>query len=147
MFQGHLEFAKFISSDNKDATYKDKFERGGTLTVCQGNLCARTYAYGTEKTILGRWSWIKIRGRQGLSIVIATVYRPVKSDGVLSTYQQHQSVLLDLGIDACPRQQLLENLSAHIKIWISEGNQIIIAGDFNEDVRSKTIKFFWEIYK
>jgi hypothetical protein len=95
---------------------------------------------------LGRWSWIKIRGRQGLALVIATVYRPVYSEGVLSTYQQHRGVLLDSGIDTCPRLQLLNDLAEQIKIWLQEGLQVIVAGDFNDDVRGKTIsKFFQDL--
>jgi hypothetical protein len=129
-FRDNLEFAKYVATNNRDRSYTEKFQRGGTLIVSQGNVCGRTYAYGSDNSILGRWSWIKVRGRHGLSLVLVTVYRPVHSEGILSAYQQHRSVLLDSGIDTCPRQQLLEDLRQDIQKWLLEGHQIIVAGDF-----------------
>jgi hypothetical protein len=142
-FRGGLEFAKYVVSNNKDANYKEKFQRGGTLTVCQGPICARTIASGVDTSTLGRWSWIQVRGRHDLSIIVVTVYRPVYSEGPLSTYQQHRSVLLNSGIDTCPRKKLLEDLGTQAQKWLAEGHQLIIAGDFNEDVRGSVISNFF----
>jgi hypothetical protein len=74
------------------------------------------------------------------------IYRPVLSDGILSTYQQHRAVLLDSGIDICPRQKVLNDLSSQLKTWLAEGLQIVVAGDFNDAIRGKTIsKFFRDL--
>jgi hypothetical protein len=93
-FQGKLEMAKYVPSYNKDEHYKEQFQRGGTLTVCLGHTCARTIQTGTDIRNLGRWSWIQVRGSKGLNLIVATLYRPVKSTGALSTYQQQKNVLL-----------------------------------------------------
>jgi hypothetical protein len=145
-FRGHFEFAKIITSNNKDNTYSDKFQRGGTLMVCQGHTCGRVISSGTDDNILGRWTWMKLRGCRGLSVVIATVYRPVFNKGALSTYQQHKNVLRDKDIDTCPRKQLLDDLAEEIKKGKNDGNQVIITGDFNEDVGGANItKYFSDL--
>jgi hypothetical protein len=46
-FRGKLEFAKYITSHNTDKDYKTKQQSGGTMTICTGNICARTYDSST----------------------------------------------------------------------------------------------------
>ena len=41
---------------------------------------------------------------------------------------------------------LLQNLEREIKIWIDNGEQLIIAGDFNDDVRTRPIQSMFEKY-
>jgi hypothetical protein len=146
-FKGSLEFAKFVTATNKDKELKEPFQRGGTMTICSGPICARTVDAGCEKHVLGRWSWIKVRGCQGLTLIVATLYRPVTASGALSTYQQHKSVLMDNNIDECPRENILVELGKQIRIWLDEGHQIIITGDFNEDIRSGRITSFFNEFR
>jgi hypothetical protein len=141
-FRGHFEFAKIITSINKDRLYTDTYQRGGTLMVCNGSMCGRIMATGDDQ-LLGRWTWMKLKGSNGLMVVIVTVYRPAVSEGALSTYQQHKNVLRDQDIDDCPRKKLLDDLSVEIKQWQEEGCQVITTGDFNEDVRGKVIEKFF----
>ena len=39
----------------------------------------------------------------------------------------------------CPRMALLEDLELEMEQWISAGEEIILIGDFNEDVRLITL--------
>jgi hypothetical protein len=142
-FRGKLEFAKYITSYNNDDQYKEQFQRGGTLTVVLGHICARTVKVGGDTRTLGRWSWTQIRGSKGLILIIATLYRPVVSKEALLTYQQHKSILLEEGISTCPRQNILEEIGEQIRNWVTQGFQIIVTGYFNEDVRGNTIKSFF----
>jgi hypothetical protein len=64
---------------------------------------------------MGRWPWIKERGKNNITLIVCTVYRPVKSEGALSTYQQQKSILLEEGKDKCPRAELLTDLETQIK--------------------------------
>ena len=109
-----------------------------------GNICGRIIESGTEESILQRWTWNKFRGANQSLLVVATIYRPVFSQGPLSTYQQHKSVLLDMDIDECPRSHILSKLKEQIIKWQQEGCQLIIAGDFNEDVSKDNIKTYFE---
>jgi hypothetical protein len=61
-FRGHSEFSKIVTSNNGDKTYEDKFQRGGTMMMCQGRSCGRIISTGYDDNILGRWTWIKLRG-------------------------------------------------------------------------------------
>jgi hypothetical protein len=49
--------------------------------VSSGPICARTIDCGIKQHTLGRWSWIKVRGTKGLTLIVATVYRPVHVRG------------------------------------------------------------------
>ncbi len=139
-FKGKLEFSKFVSSNNKDPEFLEKQQSGGTLIVCQGHACARVMDCGSDDSILGRWSWLRLRGSNGRTLRFVSVYRPVFSNGATSAYQQHRSVLIEQGIDDCPRHTLLQDLQKQLVKWVGEGDQLIVAGDFNEDVRSATIR-------
>ena len=142
-FKGKLEFAKYTSANNKDKEFKGTFQPGGTLIITNGNICGRIQETGTENHTLQRWSWQKFRGTNNRQLVIATVYRPVFSNGPLSTYQQHKAVLLDMNIDECPRKNILTQLRIQILQWQQENYQVIILGDFNEDVSSGNIRQFF----
>ena len=143
-FKGKLEFAKYTYSNNKDKSFLGTYQPGGTLTITTGKMCGRIQESGTEDHILQRWSWQKFRGARNHKLVIANVYRPVFSNGPLSTYQQHKAVLLDMNIDECPRKNILTQLSLQIQQWQQEGYQIIVAGDFNEDVTTGNIRQYFE---
>jgi hypothetical protein len=71
------------------------------------------------------------------------VYRPVHALGSLTTYQQHKSVLLEEGCSECPRLNILNELRKEIEKWLIAGYQVIVAGDFNDDIRGHTIKQFF----
>jgi hypothetical protein len=92
--------------------------------------------HGSDESILGRWSWMRLRGSNGRTLRFVNVYRPVVSNGATSAYQQQKSVFLDQGLDDCPRKKLLTDLQHNLKKWIEEGDQVIVAGDFNDDVRT-----------
>jgi hypothetical protein len=78
--------------------------------------------------------------------VVVTIYRPVISQGALSTYQQHKNVLRYYNNDTCPRKQLIDDLAKALLNWKEEGHRIIVAGDFNEDVKGSVIsKYFSEL--
>jgi hypothetical protein len=137
-----LEFAKYISSNNSDPQFPGVCQSGGTLTVVNGNICGRIYESGKEQHILQRWSWVKIRGNMGKSVVIVNTYRPVQSYGILSAYQQHKRVLLSSNVEECPRLNIMSSLTKQIQEWQTEGHNIILTGDLNEDVNSKNIRSF-----
>jgi Reverse transcriptase (RNA-dependent DNA polymerase) len=143
-FKGKLEFAKYVSSNNKDQSFVGTFQPGGTLTVTTGNICGRIFGAGQEDHVLQRWSWIHIRGKNQHKLAIINLYRPVKANGPLSTYQQHKRILLEQDIDTCPRKQLLEALGTVIDMWKRDGFSIIVAGDFNEAINSNQITQFFQ---
>jgi hypothetical protein len=92
---------------------------------------------------LGRWSWMRLRGKSNLTLHLATVYHPVVSAGATSAYQQQRQWLYSKDIDTCPRAALLSDLATSITEWQQEGDQILVISDFNEYVQGpKLLKFF-----
>jgi hypothetical protein len=144
-FRGMFEFNKIISSNNRtDKTFAEKKQSGGTMTLVNGELCARVLDTQIDNRKLGRWCSVLFRGKHGLKLRVLTVYRPVHSLGPLSAYQQQRRVLLDNDIDLCPREQLLHDLETAIRQHKDDGEQVLVMlGDFNEDVRGRTIRTFF----
>jgi hypothetical protein len=52
---------------------------GGTATFTVNDITHRVVDKGRDATQLGRWSWSKLRGKNGHTLVIITAYRPQPS--------------------------------------------------------------------
>jgi hypothetical protein len=143
-FRGMFEFAKFISANNRDSQFKERKQSGGTMMTANGNMCARIINSTSDPRKLGRWCSLLFRGKNGLKVRVITVYRAVHSKGSLSAYQQQKNVLLDNEIDTCPRAQLFVDLQEFLSKCNEAGEQIIVMGDFNEDIRNRSITTFFE---
>jgi len=73
------------------------------------------------------------------------MYRPCKSNGPLSTYQQHLRALGHMKRNECPKNAILHDLGKEISKWQADGKTIILVADFNEDVQSAELtQFFWQ---
>jgi exonuclease III len=139
-FRGYFNKLKIVHNNKiTDPTYCETSQIGGTMLFTVDDTVHRISQSGTDNSKLGRWSWIRLQGRQGVSVRIVTIYRPVYSTGVLSTYQQHRQQLLSQDIERCPRQVFLDDLETELQKWFDMGDQIILMGDFNEDVRSSKV--------
>jgi hypothetical protein len=91
---------------------------------------------GLDITGLGRWTWEKLTGRQGITVRIVNGYRPVadspnKAGTVLS---QHQKYFQDDGNAREPRHAFLDNLGTAIAAWKDEAQEKVTHNAF----KSKT---------
>lgn len=139
-FRGKFESSHWIFANNiqdsKDV--KQIQQSGGSLMVCVNALCHRVLKSGGDT--LGRWMWMLLRGKGTLQCGIISLYRAVKSTGDSSAYRQQQRELESIDDDTCPREAILRDLLFLIDTWQNTGIQIIIMGDFNEDVTSNKIR-------
>ncbi len=62
------------------------------------------------------------------------MYRPCKSNGPLSTYQQHLCVFSHMQWDECPKKAILHDLAKEISKWQADGEMVIVLANFNKDV-------------
>lgn len=106
--RGKLEFMRYSSSYNRDMTFTDKRQYGGTMTISQGSSSGRVVTTGRDNCQLGRWSWMKFRGKNNLTLRVVTVYRPVLLYGASSTFQQHQLFMNQFHLTGCPRDKLIK---------------------------------------
>ena len=70
-----------------------------------------------------------------------SVYRPcLNTQSTDSVYLKQYSYSLRERDGICPRELFLFDLAEEIRKWNKLGDTIIVMGDFNEDVRSQTMK-------
>jgi hypothetical protein len=83
---------------------------------------------------MGRWSGFRLKtniNNQHLNII--TVYRPPKTNGIDTCYQQQSEIMKSKGIiNPDPRQQLLDDLTKLITIYNNQKDKTIIMIDANE---------------
>ena len=102
----------------------------------------RVISRGFDSSRLGRWAWTQYRGKDGLSLRVITVYCPHDKGGDLSVYGQHRHRYHELGKPRIPRKAFWEDLLRAVQLWLQGGDQLILAGDWNEDVNVVQRKYF-----
>ena len=109
---------------------------------------------GRDTTGLGHWTWTRFRGRNGIITRIICAYRPCIPAGVnkvFSVYAQHQRFFDERLDDICPWEAFIRDLCADLDSWLEQGEQLIVALDANEDLRSGPVatafqaRNLWEV--
>jgi hypothetical protein len=128
----------------------DKSQPGGTGIISTGTNAHRIMGQGKDTTGLGRWSWTKYRGKEGLSFVVVSVYRPVvnsSGESPNSTWNQHKRYFSNIGRDVNPREQILTDLARPLREWYRDGTQIAVSMDANEFIGSPTLTAFFRQFE
>jgi hypothetical protein len=143
---GNREFKHSLAYNTFDET-EDSRQYGGTAITVNDTLSYKIIENGKDK--LGRWTWMKLQGKNTRIVTIISAYRPVTSREPGSVFNQHlrrfqQTNLRDTtGSIANPRSRFWSDLSATITTFHDAGEKIIIGIDCNEDVRNFTVKIFF----
>jgi len=93
---------------------------------------------------MGRWSWSRLKGKEGNVLQVVSAYRPCVSYGPLLTYQQQVQYLARNNSTASPKELFLSDLAKAILEWQAEGAIVIVTTDMNEDVRNKKYRTCFE---
>ncbi len=119
-----------------------KYQPGGTALLTQGDLALRHIASGGDERKLGRWAWQHFRGKNDLRLRIISVYVPHKNHtaGKINAYSQQQDALLKMGLTEDPITLFWNDLWTFVDKCTDNGEQIILAGDWNEDVRTDNFR-------
>ena len=100
---------------------------------------------GADKSLLGRWTWARYRGENGITLRVASIYRPTLNvTGCLSIWSQHKAYFHSINDDRDPRQAFMQDLETEAKSWLDAGDQLIIGGDLNDDIFSQDIRALFE---
>jgi hypothetical protein len=113
---------------------------GGVGVMVVNDMTHRIVSQGTDPTNLGRWSWVRLEGKQEHHLRIVSVYRPVDSVGPGTVYSQHERHFSKIGRTTNPREAIYEDLFDAITSWKALGDHIIVGIDANEDVRTGQTK-------
>ena len=122
----------------ESSTKKKQF--GGVAMITVGSMAYRKMETGFDHTRRGRWQWTRYRGAYDRVVRVVNVYRPCHNLDVGSTYSQQARSMLKNKDAREPRAAWMEDLAVEIKSWRKQGDSLIIMGDFNEDVRSKSFQ-------
>ena len=124
---------------------------GSTLTIVTNNWTSRIIERGSDPYGLGRWTYITLRGKNGLKILLVTAYRvctqALSSIGPhTSTAQQHHLLAKSYReaneIDnPIPRLQFIVDLQAWLEHKVQNNYSIILSIDANEGTSNKIGKF------
>jgi hypothetical protein len=86
---------------------------------------------------MGRWSSVKLRGKNQRCVWLVTAYRCVKNfHGPLSAWNQQRFILDSCNREEDPIEAFDNDIIFCIKQWIKTGDQIILGIDVKEDIRS-----------
>ena len=131
-----VEHSKIVWSTTT-TKFDNMYKPGGTMCGVIGNAVARVKEVGRDD--LGRWSYIKLRGKEGRVINIITVYQVCKkpetamNKGKCTAATQQRSLLIQRNKqDPSPIKHFRTDLNALLKTMTDKEEMIILLGDFNE---------------
>ena len=113
-----------------------RLQEGGTEIIAFDQLVTLQDLAGLDPTGLGKWSWIKIIGKQKRTTRITCAYQPCSSkktslSSVGSQQRRHFKVREN---EKCPRASFRGDLIIQLKVWIKVKNRILLFIDVNEDL-------------
>jgi len=130
------------------------FQWGGCSATLLNKVSHRAKSAGEDESGLGRFSWIKLRGRdrqdtEGATgtveqrgprdLVVIAAYRPNKAGPNAGSVWTHQrNYWLDQGVSTDPREKFTEDVLSLVAQWKTDGCEIILAVDANEDVSANS---------
>lgn len=133
-WKGAMVRSEYLIED--EYLYRDQRQQGGMAMIWNGMITTHIIEQGGDHRRLGRWRWAVCRGKQNLKTCIIGCYKP----GATWVTALNQAVALnkkrktgDASYD--PLHLWIEDMEELIKNKQSEGCEIIITGDFNEDLQ------------
>jgi hypothetical protein len=131
--------ASFLSTSTSSLRSNRNYKPGGTCTGLTKQYCGRFQQSGSDPHGLGRWSFIRLLGKDGKSVVIVTAYRVCRATigktGTSTAFHQEWHLLrLNGDPHPDPRRSFITDLKTAIALWKSEGANVILGGDFNENL-------------
>ena len=128
---------KGIASHNTtERIHRD--QPGGTEITGIGRICDVITEVGSDKTGLGRWSWVSLSGGSTTTRIISAYFprRPNRNSKGRTVWEQHSRYFEGKGDMRYPSTIFIEDLLGLIKPWTTSGDHVILAMDANQDVYS-----------
>ena len=129
--RGWFETTVSAAAYNKENT-KFHNHQGGTAIIARSQFAHRSYKRLYDK--LGQWMMMTFRGKEGMGLMVISVYRPQISKRPYMVYQQQ---LQYYGIHNNTKDPIANydtNLFELIQGWMDNGDQVIVIIDANVDL-------------
>jgi hypothetical protein len=126
-----------LIGSTSDGPSQGTVQYGGTCTVVTGKWTGRIESSGSDLHGLGRWSWIRINGKNGRKVTIVTVYQvcnqSISTAGAKTAYAQQWHLLRQTGEKySNPRKSFCNDLDAFLTPLQAAGDEFLVMGDLNE---------------
>ena len=130
-----------VSYNYHQISNKTKFQPGGAAIISRGSLALRAIDFKPDSRRMGRWSSQLFKGKEGIATRMVTMYVPKPTDKhtFQRVFSQQQSALVKLGITGSVLKIYWQDFWQQVDEWLDNGEQLIIAGDFNEDIRKEEV--------
>jgi hypothetical protein len=119
----------------QDYALRDKRQQGGVALLANGMITTHIIEQGGDTRHLGRWRWMVCRGKQEHKTCIIGCYKPgstwvaaLNQTVALQKKRKHGDPATD------PLVLWIDDITELITSKQEEGCEIILAGDFNEDL-------------
>jgi len=119
---------------NEQDKLSNEFQPSDATILVLNEISHKTLWLEDDPLGLSGWSWVQLWGKYNHFLWLVALYQICISDGHLTTYQQHIRWLSTQQQMICPCQKILDNLQEQINIWQSEGDQVFVLAEINEDV-------------
>jgi exonuclease III len=134
-----FERQKVSAAYNQRDRSCNKYQPGGTAIISRDEVSLRAINIGQDLKRLGRWTWTLFKGKDEKRTRVVSVYVPclAQTFGCRKVYCQQQKALLHMGCNESVIQVFWNDFWEQIDTWRESGDQLIIGGDWNTDVRNE----------
>jgi exonuclease III len=128
--------SRAIAAHNTHDHDQSEYQPGGTGIISKGEVSLHHQKEERDTRRLGRWTSQKFQGKDRISTRVVAVYTPNKTNdfGPRQVFYQQQAVLLSLQISEGVQSIFWNDFWQQVDVWLAEGDQLVIAGDWNEDI-------------
>ena len=128
-----------VSYNQHEKRKKNKHQPGGTAIVSIDDMALRHHKHEYDKKKMGRWASQAFSGKNGLVTRVVSVYIPIimKEHGHKKVSCQQQRALLSMGVKSHFITVFFQDFWEQIDKWLTQGDQLVICGDWNTDIRNK----------
>ena len=117
---------------------RERSKYGGVSLVSNGRIAGTISSRGWDEEKMGRWTWHTYRGKDNFKTTCICLYFPIKNTDRENSVYMQQAIYLDKkypGEQREPHKQYTRDLRALIENKLAEGHNIIITGDFNQNIQ------------
>ena len=141
---GEADVRSVISHNVHEADRVGRAQEGGTGLLMFGSLTEYLDMPSSEKdrSGLGRWTTMLLKGSSGVQTRIICGYNPCKSnrqDNSTSYSQQRRRQILQGDHITCPRVKFREDLGMLLQEWRAGGDRLIVCLDANENIYTQAL--------
>jgi hypothetical protein len=123
-------------ANNRTFPPKQIRQYGGTALFTVDQVAHRVIEKGSDKTLLGRWTWTRFKGKSNHTLRIITAYRPNPPQGPYSVYAQQNALFHSIQRDVCPRQAFLTDINEEVNSFLEAGDHIILLINGNSSMKA-----------